>query len=720
MRGTQKAAALLLCSVLTTMLGASAARSQATKYPNAAPVLLGAAWYPEQWPESEWEPDLKRMEAAHIHLVRVGEFAWSTMEPQEGDWHWEWLDRAIAAAGKHGIVVVLGTPTAAPPAWLTQKYPQTLRVDNDGKRDEHGNRQQFSFADVKYRELARDVASRMAERYGHNPNVVGWQIDNELSATSFDDEAKEQFHTWLKAKYGTVSELNKRWWTSYWSQTYNDFDQIPVHEKGENPALLLDWRRFVTDTWVSYTQNQVEPIRQHSDLRQFITTNTMGWFDGFNAYKEHAGLDLAAWDDYIDSDHFDWADNAARHDLTRGYKGRNFWVMETEPAFVNWRKINTPLAKGQTRELAWQAIGHGADAVEYWQWRAALNGQEEYHGVLVGADGLPAPVYAEVAQIGGEFEQAGAALSSTVPVAHVALINDFDSRWAIDFQRHNQQFDPVAEMVAFYRPLREQSQGVDVIGLDAGGPDVPLAKYKLIVAPGLNVLTQTQADKLLAYVRAGGNLLLGPRSGMKNYDDGLNPQLQPGPLAEALGAKVTQFYAIDQPVPVTVDSVQFIYSPDLNAPAIVDSGARTQGTANIWAETLATTSPQAQVTATYGSSNGWLDGQPAIVTRQVGKGSITYIGAWLDENSLSHITGMVLSRFTRQFIPSVPAGVEVCVRSGRGHSVVVLINHSEKPATVALPAALGARSLLAGSQITGGSVTLPKYGVAVLQTAALE
>ncbi len=311
-----------LLSLLFAGMVPLASFAQATRFPAAPPVLLGAAWYPEQWPESQWEPDLLRMEAAHIHLVRVGEFAWSTMEPREGEWHWEWLDRAIAAAARHHIIVVLGTPTAAPPAWLTTTYPQTLRVSNAGVRDEHGNREQFSFTDAKYRELARDVAARMAERYGSNADVVGWQIDNELSATSFDDEAKAQFHAWLKAKYGTADELNRRWWTSYWSQTYNTFDQIPVHDQGENPALLLEWKRFVTDTWVSYTQTQVAAIRAHADPRQFITTNTMGWFDGFDAYKEHAGLDLAAWDDYIDADRVDWADNGARHDLTRGYKGK--------------------------------------------------------------------------------------------------------------------------------------------------------------------------------------------------------------------------------------------------------------------------------------------------------------------------------------------------------------------------------------------------------------
>jgi len=661
---------------------------QATNYANQPPLLLGAAWYPEQWPEQQWNTDLDRMEAAHIHVVRVGEFAWSTMEPEEGVYHWGWLDRAIADAAAHHIAVVLGTPTAAPPAWLTEKYPETLRVSENGVRDEHGNRQQFSFADQKYRELAHDIAERMAVRYGHNPDVVGWQIDNELANPSFDPEAKAQFHAWLAKKYGTIANLNAQWHTAYWSQTYNNFDQIPVREDNESPALLLDWKRFVTATWVSYTQNQVSAIRPHADPRQFITTNTMGWFNGFDEYQLHKILDIAAWDDYIDSDHYDYIDNGARHDLTRGFKRKDFWVMETEPAFVNWRPTNTPLQKGQVRDMAWQAIGHGANTVEYWQWRANPNGQEEYHGVLVGIDGKPAPVYAEVQQVGKEFDEAGAALEGTSPHSQVAVIQSYDSRWAIDFQRHSTKFDPVAELLAFYKPLRNQSQAVDIVS-----PMAPLDGYKVVVAPALNVLPQAMADHLIAYVKQGGHLVLGPRSGMKNSYDALQPERQPGPLVGLLGGSVTQFYALDYNVPV--------------------SGAAGSGTGNVWAETLEATNPQTKVLMRYGKSNGWLDGQPAVLERKVGKGSITYVGAWLDPHLLSSLTRMWLADVgVKPLVAGVPAGVEVCERTGEDKTVLILINHNTAEESVKLPGTM--KNLLAGGAEVS-NVTLPKYGVAVLE-----
>src|SRR6185437_9852753 len=451
----------------------------------------------------------------------------------------------------------------------------------------------------------------------------------------------------------------------------------------------LDWKRFVSDTWKSYSENQISAIRPHADPRQFITTNTMGWFDGFDAYTVHSVLNIAAWDDYISTDKYDYDANGAADDLTRGYKHKNFWVMETEPAFVNWRRTNTALEKGQVRDLAWQDIGHGADTVEYWQWRANRNGQEEYHGVLVGIDGKPAPVYAEVQQIGKEFNEAGSALAGTSPHSQVAVIQSFDSRWAIDFQRHNAKFDPVAELVAFYRPLRDQSQAVDLVS-----PNAPLDGYKVVVAPALNVLPQSLADHLIAYVKQGGHLVLGPRSGMKNEYDALNPQRQPGPLVSLLGGSVTQFYALDTNVPVR--------------------GDLGSGTANIWAETLTATSPETKVLMRYGKGNGWLDGQPAVLQRQVGNGTITYVGAWLDPQLLSSLTASWLQQAgVKPIVPNTPEGVEVCERSGNGKTVLILINHSTTPQRVTLPAEM--TNLLTENHARVSSVNLPKYGVVVLQ-----
>ena len=654
--------------------------------PSPPPLLLGTAWYPEQWPESRWDADLTLMQQSGIDMVRVAEFAWSRMEPEEGKYDLDWLDRAITAAAKHNIYTVIGTPTAAPPAWLTQNYPETLRMNEDGRRDQHGNREQYNFANPKYRELARKIAEQLAKRFGHNPHVLGWQIDNEYEMVSYDPATKAQFQQWLTARYGTLENLNARWTTAYWSESYTAWDQIPIQVGYGNPGLLLSWMRFVSDTWRSYQKNQLDVLRANSDALKFITTNTMGWFDGYDHYTVEQDLDLAAWDDYVGEGQLDFVKNGFAHDLTRGFKQKNFWVMETQPGSVNWAGVNNTLDKGEVRAMAWHDVGHGADAVSYWQWRSALNGQEEYHGTLVGADGTPVPLYAEIAQVGKEFEKAGPTMAGTSVKSEVAILHSYDSRWAINWQRHNKDYDPEVELESYYAALRPITQAVDVLPATA-----TLSSYKLVVAPGLNVLSNAAEENLAAYVRAGGHLVLGQRSAMKDDDNGLQPDRQPGPLGELLGGRVEQYYALTNPVPT--------------------EGQFGTGESPFWAELLSTKDKDTEVLMRYGKSNGWLDGQPAAITRKIGKGRITYIGAWLDPKTMvSAVKWMATTSGVYTPLPNVPAGVEASVRQGTHGTVYILVNLSKQAQTISLPNPMS-DVLEGGSKLV---VNLPVYGVAVL------
>jgi beta-galactosidase len=686
LRALPRLSSLILAPCLLFATLTVSAESPAPAPPPHPTLVLGTAWYPEQWPEARWDADLDLMQKAGVTMVRVGEFAWSRFEPSEGHYDLDWLDRAVTAASKHGIYTVIGTPSAAPPAWLTQKYPETLRTMEDGRKDEHGNRQQFDWSDPKYRQLSRAMAEQLAKRFGHNPWVIGWQIDNEYSENSFGDSTKKQFQDWLKARYGTLDNLNSRWTTAYWSETYQSWDQVPIETKYGNPGLLLSWKRFVSDTWRSYQKNQLEVIRANSTPAQFITTNMMGWFDGYDHYTVSQDLDMASWDDYVGQGQLDQYKNGAAHDLTRGFLHKNFWVMETQPGFVNWAKINNSLDKGEVRAMAWHAIGHGADAVSYWQWRSDLNGQEEYHGTLVGADGTPVPLYGEVSQLGAEFAKASPVLAGTTVKSDVAILHSYDSRWAINWQRHNANFDPVDELVSYYKPLRNIAQSIDIVN-----PSAPLNQYKLVVAPGLNVLSDTEAQNLIAYVQQGGNLVLGQRSAMKDVDNALQVNRQPGPLVPLLGGRVDQFYALTAPVPV--------------------SGTWGGSTSKEWAELLSTSDPDTKVLMKYGKSNGWLDNQPAAITRKVGKGSITYIGAWLDEpamrNAAKWMTDMagVEPKFGK-----VPDNVDVYPREGEHGKVFILVNFAKFQQTITLPKDM--QNVLEGTTVK--SVTLPVYGVAVL------
>jgi beta-galactosidase len=336
--------------------------------------------------------------------------------------------------------------------------------------------------------------------------------------------------------------------------------------------------------------------------------------------------------------------------------------------------------------MAWHAVGHGADVVSYWQWRSALNGQEEYHGTLVGADGTPVPLYAEAQQIGREFAKAGPALAGTSVKSEVAILHSYDSRWAIDWQRHNKNYDPAAELVSYYRPLRAVSQSIDVVE-----PVASLSQYKLVVAPGLNVLSDAAAKNLIDYVRQGGHLVLGQRSAMKDDDNGLQPQRQPGPLANLLGGRVEQYYALLDAVPV--------------------EGKFGSGEGKLWAELLSTKDSETEVLERYGRSNGWLDGKPAAISHKVGKGRITYIGAWMDDSAMNAAAKWMADvSGVKPALGPVPDGVEVYPRYGASGAVYILVNLSKIEQTVSLPSAMN--DVLEGG--SKQSFKLAVYGVAVL------
>lgn len=663
------------------------------------PLMYGCAWYPEQWPESEWESDLANMQAAGMTMVRIGEFAWSSLEPDENIYNLDWMERAIKAAAKHGMVTILGTPTDTPPAWMTTKYPEVLRVTEDGTRLQHGSRRHFSIGSEKYRSFCKKIVEQMAKRFGHNPHVVAWQIGNEYTEDSFDQESRARFHLWLEKKYGNLDELNKNWGTAYWSQTYTKWNQIPMTTGRSNPGLLLEYKRFVTDTWRDFQRDQLKVINHYAESRQLTTTNLggLGWANRFNRQHIAADLDIISWDEYLGAGWFDKNKNGtghldplrsgATHDLVRGWKQKNFWVMEMPPGFVDWGPVSNALDPGETRAMAWHAVGHGADAIAFWQWRSALNGQEQYHGSIVGPDGTPLPIYEEIAQTGAEFKKAGATLAGTQPVSQVALIHDYESRWAIEFNPFTQRYDQMQLLIDYYRALHQKTQSVDIIT-----PEMDLSRYKLVVAPSLNIISPALAAKLIQYVRAGGYLVLGPRSGMKNEFNALNLERQPGPLSKSTGCRVEQFYALIEDVTI--------------------SGTWGAGKATIWAERLQQLTKDAEVMLKFDKGSNWLSDAPAAVRRQDGDGTIIYLGAILDNNLMEHVSSIWINEagLSSSLIP-VPPGIKVSRRVGLHHEVFVISNFSKTPELITLPNPMV--DVLTGNEVK--SFTLPQYGVLILK-----
>ena len=648
---------------------------------------IGAAYYPEHWPEDQWLEDIRLMREAGFTVVRLGEFAWSSMEPAEGQFTFDWLERAIAKLSDAGILTVLGTPTAAPPAWLTQTHPQTLAMDESGRRIQHGNRCHYCVNSPIYHAAARRIAGAMAKRFGKNPNVIGWQIDNEFWRPCYCGVCNYEFQQFLQSRYGDLETLNRRWSTAYWSQTYFNWEQIPVPRGNHNPGLMLEYKRFVTHSYTRFQKTQIDSIRHHLAPGVWITHNFMGWFDGFDHYELSEELDIATWDWYVGMGRNDYARSGAMHAIVRGYKNRNFWVMETQPNQVNWASVNNSLEPGETHALAWHAVGHGADAWLYWQWRSAYGGQEQYHGTLVDQSGQPRPFYSDVKALAADFAAGSPILIDTVPAAQAALLYSFDSRWALQNQPHHRDFDYVKHFTHYYRPLAIRNIPAAVIA-----PDAHLEEYKLVIAPALNVLTESQAQAMSEFARAGGHLVLTMRSGMKDDANALLPMRQPGWLCEAAGAEVEEYYALLDPVSVHAEGWD--------------------GRAQIWGERLKVLdSENTHVIARYGAGLGWLTGQPAMTVHNYGAGKVYFVGAYLDESAQDALFVTILREAELEPVLKTPTGVEACLRVGADvGEVYILINHGEKPQTVSLP--WQAYNHLRGETVT--ALALEPYGTAVL------
>lgn len=680
----------LAVTAVLALVAAPGTAAPARPAPAARAVFpYGVSWYPEQYPEAEWAGELARMRRAHITYVRVAEFSWAKLEPREGVYDFGWLDRAIALATANGIDVVIGTPTAAPPAWLTQKYPDVLLVEANGQRAEHGWRRHASVASPRYRLLAAGIARRLAARYGRNPAVIAWQIDNEYGRETWEEAMHRRFQDWLRARYGTLDAFNAAQGNTYWSLTYSDWRQVPMPRAKAQPALWLDWLRFGSDMWAEFQQNQIDAMRPYLAAGVPITTNYVAKYDELDWSVPAQALDFVGWDWYFDEPEMIPADGAMQHDIYRGFLHRNSWVMETAAGTQSGTVPSYFQPKGETRAMAWQAIGHGADGYAFWVWRSPANGTETPHGSMVDVDGRPRPIFDEIAQTGGEIAAAWPALRGSVPVANVAMLYDFPSRWAIERQPLTDKYDVWKLFVQYRAALTPVSEGVDVQRDTVG-----LERYRLVVAPNLFLLSAEKTAALLAYARAGGHLVIGPRSGTKDESSTLTRGGQLGVLAGAMGVRIDMSQPPGAPVGL--------------------AGPLGAGTTAIWTERVVPTASDVETLFRYGAADGWLDGAAGVVTSRVGKGRITYVGAWLDDTAMTRLIAWAAGQ--AGVAPSwsgIPDGVEVDRRHGPAGEVAVAINWGRQPRTMVLPRPM--RDLLTGRAVR--QVALDHYGVAVLGEA---
>ena len=654
------------------------------------PLYLGTAYYPEQWPEERWPEDARLMKAAGINVARMAEFAWSTLEPEPGLYCFDWLDKVIEVLALQGISTVLGTPTAAPPAWLVQLHPEILPIDEHGQQVQFGNRCHYCVNSPAYHQEIRRMVSAMARHFGPNPHIIGWQIDNEYNRVCYCDQCRGIFQQYLKEKYQTLSELNSRWTTGYWSQTYSGWEQIPIPIGPHNPGLMMEFKRFITASYRNFQKLQLNELCPHLRSGVWTTHNFMGWYDGFDHYEMSADLEMAAWDWYVGSGHNDFPASGMAHDLTRGFKRKNYWVIETQAGNVNWSTYNNMLDKGEGRSMAWQAIAHGADAVNYWQWRSASNGQEQLHGTLVDPRGFPRLFYDEARQIGDEFKTLSPLIAGSQPLSMIAMINSYESRWAVGWQPHHKDFDYVKHFAHYYHPLAVRGLNIDILDANGITNSDQLSGYRLLIAPALAVLHPELVTALDEFVESGGCLVLTIRCGQKDRYNALLPSRQPGPFSKIAGVEVEEYYSLSDPAPV--------------------KGEGWDGQSTIWAERLKLME-NAQPVARFGKSNGWLDEQVAIARCGYGKGVVYTVGAYLDAGSQNQLVKIILNDLSIPWY-ELPDGVEIRTRvRSEGDEIYFLINHNTEETAMTLP--WNGFDHLSGRRVEG-ELRLAPYGIAIL------
>ncbi|MBV7395956.1 beta-galactosidase [Mameliella sediminis] len=579
---------------------------------------LGTCYYPEHWPREIWEQDARRMADAGLTWVRIGEFAWSRLEPQPGQFHFDWLDEAIEILGQAGLKVVLGTPTATPPRWMLDRHPDMLAVDAEGRPRKFGSRRHYCFSHEGYKAECAEIVTRLAKRYGRNPHVAAWQTDNEYGChdtiLSYSDAARSAFRGWLRTRYpgrgndGDIEALNTAWGNVFWSMDYDGFDQIDLPNltvTEPNPSHVLDFRRFSSDQVVAFNRLQVEIIRAHSDAP--IAHNYMGRITDFDHYKVGDDLEIASWDSYplgfledrvkADDAHKrayarqgDPDFQAFHHDLYRAVGKGRWWVMEQQPGPVNWAPYNPAPLPGMVRLWSWEAFAHGAEAVCYFRWRQAPMAQEQMHAGLLRPDSVAAPGLTEAIQVAQEIAEAP---DVAIGQAELALIFDYESEWAWSIQPHGlglSYFDLVFDT---YRALRRAGLSIDILH-----PDADLDGYAMIVAPGMMYMP----DALKQALRDSGvPCVLGPRSGARDAT-----MRTPVPLPPNLPGW-----------DLTVSHVESL-RPDMPLP--LQSGG-------------ALTSYRDHVEGAFDVVEHLKDGGPAVIRQ----GPMNYVCGWLDDTALSRV-----------------------------------------------------------------------------------
>ncbi len=648
-------------------------------------MKLGVCYYPEHWPQERWPKDAMLMRQAGLSLVRIAEFAWALMEPREGEFTWDWLDKAIETLAAEGLRVILGTPTASPPPWLCRGYPDILPVDAQGRRRRFGSRRHYCPSSAIYRQHTVRIVTALASRYGSHPAVDGWQIDNEFgchdTARCYCDECASSFRHWLKAKYKTINALNEAWGTVFWSQIYSDWSEIdpPNLTVAEpNPSHVLDYYRFSSHAFVSYQQLQISTLQPHISKRQIVTTNFMSQFTDLDYYELASPLDFVTMSSYptghaesksslympssiqpvLAYDVGDPYITSLGHTLMRGYKPRHpFWVMEQQCGNINWSLYNTGIRPGTVRLWTWHALASGAEAVLYFRWRAGVYAQEQLHSGLLHHDASPDLGYNDLEAMEAE-RSLMSEISSAPHEAKIAILLDYDALWALRLQPHHRDFDFMRHLFVYYRALQRLGLPAEIVSTDAD-----LSSYKIVILPTAYLATEQQARSLKDFAEVGGTVLLGVRSGFKDTSNRVIDHPLPGPFRKLVGITVSDWQSLTQGVSFDLSS---------SIPGL-------EGPATVWAEALnpaifdsQSGDPDLRLLAHYNS--GPFSSRAALVEHRIGSGRALYLGWYPNDSQAETLLDHLASQAGVLPLAVVPDGLIVYRRG----PYLILLNFTEE------------------------------------------
>nr|WP_315197088.1 beta-galactosidase [uncultured Flavobacterium sp.] len=645
-------------------------------FPSKDLTSVGVYYYPEHWDPSQWERDFQNMEKMGFEFTHFGEFAWAQLEPEEGKYDFKWLDKSLELAEKYHLKVVMCTSTATPPVWLVRKHPEVLTTNEDGSKMDHGTRQHATFSSNYYRTYSMKMIAELAKRYGNDKRIMGWQIDNEPRRfLDYGKDAPQRFRDWLKEKYKTIAAVNEAWGNNFWSGTYSSFDEIniPLHALwGMNLHSQLDHYRFADNETATFLDDQAKEIRKFSSPNQWITSNYIPMYDvGYVGMSKE--LDFVSYTRYMvyGSDLGigpkgyrvgEYSRISMANDFFRPMKGA-YGVMELQPGQVNWGSINPQPLPGAIRMWLWHVFAGGSKFTCTYRFRAPLYGYEQFHYGIVGTDGVtPTTGGLEFSQFIKDINtlrkkyDAKAQLPKAYLQRKTGILFNADNVMGIELNKQTNQWNTIDHFTKYYKAVKSFGAPVDFVR-----DTTNFSNYPVLIVPAYQMIDQQMIDKLTAYAQNGGNLVLSCRTGIQNRKGHLWEAKFYQPMWNLIGSEIESY---DLLMPQSPDKIKF------NDQEFVWTS---------WGDLL---KPN-KGTEIWGTYQGdFYAGTPAVISRKLGKGTVTYVGV---DSKKGDLEKQVLTKlYQQQNIPieNYPEGIMVEYRDGFG----IAVNYSDKVYEIKIPA----------------------------------